>query len=100
MAITGTGKVVTDAGTAKRVFASTSHDGKEAVFIRALKTNTKPLTLGDSAVVESTGANGFDILQPGEQFKLNTHGNVSIDISKIYFDVEVNGEGVISGSLE
>lgn len=98
--ITGTGKVTTNAGTAVQALAAAAFKGKNSFVIQALPTNTGNLTLGSSAVVHATGANGFRILTPGAYFSTGSEGLNDLDPTKIYFDVAVNGEGVIAGALE
>lgn len=64
------------------------------IVVQALATNTKPLTIGASTVVHGTaagtGRRGLT-LNPGESTPNDFYIN---DISKIYVDVEVTGEGV------
>lgn len=81
--ILGNGKqTVTTAGTRVQLASTTS---TKTITIRALKTNTDLIFVGNVTV---SSANGFQ-LSPSE--------TVSIDLdnlSKVYLDSAVNGEGV------
>ncbi len=73
---------VTTAGTAVQ---ATSNAKQGYIFIRALSTNTGYIYVGDSGV---TNANGWT-LGPEEAISMSNN-----DLSEIYIDSSVNGEGV------
>lgn len=73
---------VTTAGTAVPISSSTA---VKSVTVRALKINTGYIYVGSSSVSSSNG------------FQLSAQETVSLDIdnlSKVYIDSSVNGEGV------
>jgi hypothetical protein len=76
-------KTVTTAGTRVALVASTT--SCSAVIIRALDTNTGIIYVGNSSVSSSNGHR----LLPGESVGLSIN-----DLSSIYLDSSVNGEGV------
>ena len=75
-------KTVTTAGTAEALASSTA---VKSVVIKALYSNTGKVYVGDSSV---GSGNGFE-LEPGDAVGIEID-----DLSKIYIDVEVSGEGV------
>lgn len=84
--------IVTTAGA--RVPLLTGARGEIAVLsvsIKALTTNTGKIYVGDH---EASSTNGRD-LDPGEPIDLSTdRPDRAIDLSKIFIDADVNGEGV------
>lgn len=79
-------KTVTAAGTAESLAASTVC---KLVTVTALLTNTAPVCVGGSTVVASPGSRKGVILAPGDSYE------VAIDnLSTIYIDAAVSGEGV------
>lgn len=85
-------KTVTAAGTREPLFAGSSQDIMVlSVTIKALSTNTGKAYVGDQTVA---AANGFD-LDPRDSVDLYTdRADRPIDLSKIFVDVAVSGEGV------
>lgn len=80
-------KLVTTAGTRETLAASTAI---HSVTITAKQTNTGTVVVGGSTVVAASGATRRGV-------PLNAGDSITIDIdnlSKIYLDVTVNGEGV------
>lgn len=68
-----------------------------AVYVSALKTNTKPVCVGGSTVLATPGSESGVLLNPGETVSL--YGGISnegglIDMRTLYVDAEVAGEGV------
>ncbi len=85
--IVGGRKIVTTAGTAEKLIASTTSAKK--IIITALEANTGMVVVGGSSVVASSGTRNGIPLTPLSSIELTID-----DISKIYLDVTVNGEGV------
>ena len=85
-------KTVTAAGTREKLFTGRPEDiNVLSVTIKALSTNTGKVYIGDHAVA---AANGFD-LDPRDSLDLATdRADRAIDLSKIYVDAAVSGEGV------
>lgn len=84
-------KLVTTAGTAVALSATKKLIAK--LKVRALTTNTGAIYIGDSTVSASVGyplATGVEI----DLDDLLDNSSDVIDISKIYIDSAVNGEGV------
>ena len=75
-------KTVTTAGTAEALASSTA---VKSVVKKALYSNTGKVYVGNSSV---GSGNGFE-LEPGDAVGIEID-----DLSKIYIDVEVSGEGV------
>lgn len=90
-------KTVTAAGT-REPLATGPGVRVRAVTIRALSTNTGNVWVGDVRVIAATPAFGY-VLAPGEVVSFSvdmpewTAGN-AVNLSKIYLDVDVAGEGV------
>ncbi len=63
--------------------------------IKALSTNTKSVYVGNDGDDDVTAANGFELLPGGEI----TYAYVA-DLSSLYVDSEVDGEGVCWTALE
>ena len=85
-------KTVTAAGTREPLFAGRTEEIKVlSVTIKALSTNTGKVYIGDHTVAST---NGFD-LDPRDSLDLSTdRADRAIDLSKIFVDAAVNGEGV------
>lgn len=84
-------KLVTTAGTSVALYATEKLLPK--VKVRALTTNTGAIYIGDSTVSASIGyplAAGVEL----DLDDLLSSDSDVIDISKIYIDSAVNGEGV------
>ena len=90
MAFKGTSVVVTTSGTEVPLSATSLH--VSSFVLVAKDTNTGRIYVSDSTV--STTTNGG--LRPGSQLPWGNDPPVSygIDLSKIYIDAAVNGEGV------
>lgn len=92
----GAQKTVTAAGTREPLAVGNSSIMKvRSVTIRALRGNTGDIYLGDSTVSAAVSY----ILAAGETFNIEVSmeewvNGVSINLSKIYLDAAVNGEGV------
>lgn len=84
-------KTVTAAGTNERLKPAGKIDEITcySVTIKALSTNTGKIYIGDETV---SSANGFD-LDPRDSLDLRSD-RARIDLSEIYIDAAVNGEGV------
>lgn len=84
-------KVVTTAGTRVKLTAASTKIRK--VKIKALKANTKAIFLGSVTV---TAANGYQ-LNAGDEIEILDlfwrDGDI-IDLTSLYIDSEINGEGV------
>jgi len=80
-------KTVTTAGT--RVQLTTSPTPCKHIEVKALPTNTRIVVVGGSDVVAAAGSEVGIPLYPGDSYKFMIN-----DISKIYIDSIVNGEGV------
>lgn len=79
-------KTVTTAGTADALAAPTAC---KLITITALLSNTGVVAVGGSGVLATSGSRTGVILSPGDSYE------VSIDnLSKIYIDATVSGEGV------
>lgn len=76
-------KTVTTAGT--RVQLTTTSTGIHTVSVRALTGNTGLIYIGNSAVASTTGVE----LSAGDAITITIN-----DLSKVYIDSAVNGEGV------
>lgn len=89
-------KNVTTAGT--RVALSATTLTSKEVVVQAKPSNTGTIYLGGSAVASTAGI----CLAPGESFNFanlmtpahQAGGDVDFDMSQIYIDSSVNGEGV------
>lgn len=85
-------KAVTTAGT--RVQITTSHILATALTIQALRTNTGYIYVGDSSVAVGQGIE----LGANRVFSFSgakdRGGNCEFDLSEVYIDSSVNGEGV------
>lgn len=81
-------KTVTTAGTAERLVSSTSVRCN-SVCISALSTNTGTVCVGSSAVVAAAGTRRGTPLAASESVTYT-----AADLSLIWLDVTVNGEGV------
>lgn len=79
-------KTVTTAGTAVALASSTAC---ESVCVTALSTNTGTVVVGASTVVAAAGTRRGTPLAANESVTFNVG-----DLSKIYVDSTVNGEGV------
>jgi len=75
-------KTVSAAGTAEALASSTSI---KSVTVKALRTNTGTIYVGDSSVSSS---NGFEI-DPGESVDIEID-----DLATVYIDADTNGDGV------
>lgn len=81
-------KVVTTAGT--EVQLTTTSTPCSWVTVIALTSNTSQVSVGDSGVVAATGATERGVpLFAGDSVTLPVN-----DVSKVYIDSRVNGEGV------
>jgi hypothetical protein len=94
--LVGAQMTVTAAGTRQPLAVGNSTIMKvRSVTIRALRTNTNNIYLGDSAVAAAVSY----ILAAGETLNFEVSmeewkNGVSINLSKIYVDAAVTGEGV------
>lgn len=80
-------KTVTTAGTPVALAASATPSRR--VTIMALDTNTGQIAIGGSGVVAASGATRTGvILNAGDTYELDIN-----DLSKIYLDATVSGEG-------
>jgi hypothetical protein len=84
-------KLVTTAGTAVPLSATSKHICK--LWIKALSTNTGLIYVGDSGVDSSSG---FELSKTNEidLSSVFAKDNFIMDLSEIYIDSSVNGEGV------
>lgn len=80
-------QTVTTAGT--RVQLTSSVIRARQVDITALHTNTGIITVGSSTVVAAAGTRRGTPLNPGD-----TYTGYNVDLSQVYLDSTVNGEGV------
>lgn len=80
-------KVVTTAGT--RVQLSTTSISNKGALIQAETDNTGNIAVGDVNVVAAAGTQRGTILGPGD-----TMGLLIADLSSLYLDSTVNGDGV------
>lgn len=85
----GPRKTVSSAGTAVKI-TSTSTPCK-SIIIQALFSNTSKIAVGDSATLATAGSESGVILTAGASVTLPI-----IDLSLVYIDALVNGEGVTS----
>jgi len=84
-------KTVTAAGTAERLATGSRYNvAVLSVTIKALSTNTGKIYVGDHEVAST---NGLD-LDPRDSVDLVGTEKHPINLSKIYIDSAVNGEGV------
>lgn len=79
-------KTVASAGTAVALAASTAC---KWVAITALLTNTQPVAIGGSGVLATSGSRTGVVLNPGEAWEFPID-----NLSKVFVDAGVNGEGV------
>jgi hypothetical protein len=92
-------KTVTTAGTREQL--TTSEVKSPSVSIQALRANTNTVFIGNNQVSSTThfvslAAGGTTVLS-AEAFGL---AGAQIDLSQIWLDVGVNGEGVVVGYLD
>lgn len=81
-------KTVTTAGTALAIGAAGAIYKK--VIITALTTNTGVIAIGGSNVLATAGSENGMVLKTG-----NTHVTLhDIDLSKVFVDASVSGEGL------
>lgn len=80
-------KTVTTAGTAEKLSA-TALPIRRAV-VCALSTNTGVVVVGGSGVIAAAGTRNSPYLNAGDTIELG-----SVDLSAVYVDSTVNGEGV------
>lgn len=81
-------KLVTTAGTAEKLTASVT--SCKAVLVQAKYSNTGDVAVGAATVVAASGVTRRGtILKPGAALPIAID-----DVSKVYVDVTVNGEGV------
>ena len=79
-------KTITAAGTAEALSTSTSC---RLITITALFSNTGVVCVGGSGVIATSGSRTGVILSPGDSYEL------AIDnLSKVYVDASISGEGV------
>jgi hypothetical protein len=79
-------KTVTTAGTAVTLASSTP---AKRVTITALDTNTGVITVGGSGVIAASGTRTGVPLSAGDSYELDID-----NLSKVYIDATVSGEGV------
>lgn len=79
-------KVVTTAGTAVTLAASAA---SKEVTITAELNNTGTVTVGGSTVVDATATRQGSPLYPGDTITIATD-----NLTEVYIDAEVNGDGV------
>ncbi|MGH2878945.1 MAG: hypothetical protein ACRDK4_04975 [Solirubrobacteraceae bacterium] len=91
MAINSGRQVVAEAGEAVALAGSTAI---VSVTITALSTNTKLVVLGGKDVVAAAGTRKGTPLAAGESIKFGEELDAIDDLSSIWLDAEVNGEGV------
>ena len=85
-------KVVTTAGTP--VPLSATSVACESLIITGLSTNTKPVVVGSASVLALAATRRGTALAAGATLKLTAcHDHVD-DLSKVFIDAEVSGEGV------
>lgn len=80
-------KTVTTAGTAVALLATQTE--AKRLDVQAFYNNTKSVAIGDSAVVALPASARGVTLQPG-----NVYTFYVTDVSLVFVDSEVNGEGV------
>jgi len=80
-------KVVTTAGTAVPLIATST--ACKRVVVCAETDNTGIIAIGDSSVVAAEGSQRGIPLFPGDKIEIDID-----DVSKIYIDSTVNGDGV------
>lgn len=91
-------KNVTVAGTPEALSASVLHT--PVAQIQAKLTNTDTIYVGISGLNKATLANCAITLEPGDVWNLNAvlgnqHGGDILDLSTIYIDADVSGNGVL-----
>ena len=102
MALIALGRVtVTTAATRERLTKNQSvpsaRMGATEVVIKALTTNTNPITVGDSTVVHSTGVGAYVTLSAGQEHKFGTQNAAAgLNAADFWLDVQTNGEGVVA----
>ena len=81
-------KTVTAAGTRERLVAVASNVSAKAVSIIAKESNTGLVYVGDDTIASTNSPD----LNPGDAVQVNAEE--PFNLSDIYLDVSVNGEGV------
>jgi hypothetical protein len=84
--------VVAAGGTAAQI--STSSKACLSVTVTALSTNTGIVVVGGSDVVAAAGTRKGTALEKGQQVKWTSEIDGVDDLSQVYLDAVVNGEGV------
>lgn len=101
MAFQSLGKVtVAAAATRERLTKNltdpTARVGCAYVCVKALSTNTNPISIGSVAVVHSTGVGAYVQLTAGQEHKFGTGATPGGEnAADFYMDVTTNGEGAI-----
>jgi hypothetical protein len=106
MALVPLGKIaVVAAGTPKQIVSVTTN--ANGIFIQALSTNAGKIYIGTSALVKATFVGVLRVLEipgatPAALDSWNPQSGVSvapIDLSTIFLDADVSGEGVLVSYL-
>jgi hypothetical protein len=85
-------KTVAAAGTPEALTAISTTC--ESVIITALSTNTKPVVVGGPDVLAKAAERSGTALAAGGTVKLTSCHDQVDDLSKVFIDAEVSGEGV------
>jgi hypothetical protein len=102
MALHALGRVtVTTAGTRERLTKGETTPGARLagckIVVKALTTNTNPVTVGNSAVVHATGVGAYVTLSAGQEHKFGNEGApAGLNAADFWLDVGTNGEGVVA----